>query len=94
MTDLETVELGEYCEDLMKQENFNKITKLFEDQTLHNLLNTRPDEKDKREAVYASFNGVRDFMGLMLAITDMKNAIIEKDNQAPSGDDADALDQD
>lgn len=93
MTEDELIVLGDYCEDLMKQENFGTIIGLFEKQTVQHFLNTAQHDKEARETVYASFNGVRDLMGLMTSIVEQKNAIIAKENQAPS-DDTDALPQD
>ena len=90
MTKEEIVGLGEYCDGLLKQDNFTKLIGLFETQTVQHLLNTKPEEKQKREDVFASFNGVRDLLGLMKIYIDAKNEIIAEDQQVPS-DDPDAL---
>ena len=90
MTKQETVELGQYCEDLMNQDYFVKLVGLFETQTIQHMLSTKPEEKQKREDVYASFSGVRDFIGLMTFYKQSKDQIIAED-EAPSEDTPDAL---
>lgn len=83
------MELGQYCEDLLEQEHFIKLVGLFETQTIQHMLSTKPEEKQKREDVYASFSGVRDFIGLLTTYVAEKDHIIREDN-APSEDTPDA----
>lgn len=92
MTNQEIVELGQYCEDLMNQDYFVKLVGLFETQTIQHMLGTKPEETQKREAVYASFSGVRDFIGLLQTYKDAKDEIITRDN-APSEDTPDAQEE-
>ena len=89
MTNQEIVELGQYCEALLRDDNFAKLVGLFETQTIQHMLGTKPEETQKREAVYASFSGVRDFIGLLQTYKDAKDEIIAQDN-APSEDTPDA----
>lgn len=78
MTEDEVIVLGQYCENLKQQENFTTLVKQFETQTIEFLLTTKPEDKEKREQIYASMNGVRDLLGLMDFYINTKNEIIEK----------------
>ncbi len=88
MTDEEIVELGHYCSSLLEQPSFIVLQKQFELQTVNHFLNTEPHESKKREGIYASFSGVRDFLGNMRAIIDEAQKIIAKDQPALSEFDA------
>lgn len=89
MTENELITLGEYCERLLGEDNFNVLVKQYETQTIEHLLSTKPDEKERRENLYASMSGVRDFLGLMKFFVQEKDLLIEP-NEAPS-DEPDAL---
>lgn len=92
MTEQETIELGEYSEALFKQQHFTTLVKLCEEQLVHDFLNTGDLEKTKREAIYSTLKGFREFMGLMRTIVDMKNEALKKNEPALS-EDTDALPQ-
>jgi hypothetical protein len=91
MTEDEVISLGQYCENLLTQDNFTMLVKQFETQTIEHLLTTNADEKQKREDIYASISGVRDFLGLMRFFVDKKNQIIEEQDNKALSEDTDAL---
>ena len=93
MTEHEQVSLGEYCEDLLNQESFNELVTLYETQISQDLLNTGLLEKNKREALYASFHGFKEFLGLLKTLIDVKNGVLKANEPVPS-DDTDALPMD
>jgi hypothetical protein len=92
MHDYEKVMLGEYCEDLLNQENFVTLVKLCEQQIAQHFLTTKPEEKAKREGIYATYQGLAEFLGLMTAFVEAKNAI-NKVNQTELPEDMGALSQ-
>ena len=77
LTEQETIALGLYAEDLLKQDNFNELVKLFEQQTAHDFLQTKPEEKNKREGIYSTYSGFSNFLGLMTALVEAKNTILK-----------------
>ena len=84
------ISLGQYCDSLLSQEHFTTLVKQFETQTIEHLLTTGAEEKQRREDIYQSMSGVRDFLGLMKFFVAKKNELIEAQDQEPS-DDTDAL---
>lgn len=88
MTNDEILALGDYCANLKAQENFKLLVKQFELQSFDHFLTTEPHESKKREGIYASFSGVRDFIGNMTAIIDEAQKIIDENKPAPSEYDA------
>jgi hypothetical protein len=92
VTDEELVSLGDYCVELRSHEHFQELQRQFELQTVTHFLNTESHETKKREGIYASLSGFRDFLGNMNAIIDEAAAIVAKDKPEPS--EYDALTQD
>lgn len=78
MTDDETIALGEYCEDLMRQENFNVLVQQFELQCFQHIMTTAPHETKTREGVFAKYCGLRDFLGHVKACVEQKNDTLLK----------------
>lgn len=89
MTEDEVIALGQYCESLLQQEHFTTLVKQFETQTIEHLLTTRSEEKERREDIYQSMSGVRDFLSLMKFFVQKKDDLIEEaEKTEPSEDDA------
>lgn len=84
------ISLGQYCENLLSQEHFTTLVKQFETQTIEHLLTTRAEEKERREDIYQSMSGVRDFLGLLRFFVAKKDELIEAQETEPS-DETDAL---
>lgn len=91
MNDDEIVALGTYCEQLKSNQNFQKLLNQFELQIVNHFLQTQPYETKKREGIYASFSGVRDFLGNMDAIIEQKNNLLNPIKE-PSETDAQPAD--
>lgn len=92
MTDDEIVALGSFCAELKADERFQVLLSLFEKNIIDHMLHTEPHEQKKREGIYASALGVRDFLGNMNAIIDQRDKLVAP--PAPSEDDALADDLD
>lgn len=88
MTEEQIVSLGDFCAYLKANEHFKSLVDQFEKQIVNHMLQTEPHETKKREGVYASFVGVRDFLGNMDAIIYEAAEIKGRDKPAPSEDDA------
>lgn len=90
MNEDEVISLGQYCESLLTQEHFTTLVKQFETQTIEHLLTTRAEEKQRREDIFQSMSGVRDFLGLMRFFVNKKDELIEAQEKELS-EDTDAL---
>lgn len=82
------LELGRYCAQLKSSPHFQVLVQQFELQIVNHMLHTEPHETKKREGIYASALGVRDFLGNMEAIIAQAVEITDKQKPAPSEYDA------
>lgn len=94
MTEDEIVSLGNYCETLRHNPQFKVLLDQFELQIVQHMLTTEPHEQKKREGIYASFLGVRDFLGHMDALITEKKKLTEPQIDALSEYDAQVEDID
>lgn len=85
----EICELGEYAEQLLRQEYFNAFCEEFEQKSVEYMLQTQPHETKKREAIYASLQGKRQLIELMLAYVAAREEIIKKSEQPTDAADDD-----
>lgn len=81
MTDDETVALGNFCENLMTNPMFNTLVEQFEKQIVNHFMQTEPHEAKRREGIYASYSGVRDFLANMKAIVIQRDGLIAPKNE-------------
>ena len=88
MTDDEIISLGDYCVSLREHPHFITLIRQFELQTVTHFLSTDTHETKKREGIYASLSGFRDFLGNMNAIVEEAANIVAKNKPAPSEYDA------
>jgi hypothetical protein len=77
MTEDEQVELGEYAEGLMRQDYFNVLVKLFEQNCFQEMMTTEPKAVKEREGVYSQIQALKTFLGLMNALVGAKDHILE-----------------
>lgn len=80
-TDNEIIALGHYVEDLFRQDHFSTLCEEFERQSVEAMLQTLPHETKKREALYASVQGKRELINLMLEYPAARDKIIQKSEQ-------------
>lgn len=83
MTNDEIVALGDYCNALRHSPQFETVVDQFEQQITRHFLATEPHETKKREGIYASLSGVRDFLGHIDALIS-EAAVIRQLNEARS----------
>lgn len=57
------IALGEFSLNLLRDPKFKVLNDLFEQQVAADVLSTKPEEKQKREYLYATLQGGRAFMG-------------------------------
>jgi hypothetical protein len=88
VTDDEIVALGDYCVSLREHPHFITLIQQFELQTVTHFMSTEAHEAKKREGIYASLSGFRDFLGQMSAIVDEASAIVSRNKPQPSEYDA------
>ena len=84
MTDQDTIELGYYCEEVLRNDLFNVVAQQFEQQCFVHMMSTAPDKKMEREGIYSQYRGFKDFLGHMVAIVEQKDRIIKQSAQQPS----------
>ncbi len=83
MTNDFVISLGEFCEELMRNEYFNVLTQQYETQCFQHMMTTKDHETKAREGIFFKWNGVKDFLQLMKACVEAKEKLI-----APSPPDA------
>lgn len=82
----ELVELGSYCESLMSHPTFNRLTTMFAHDAFTHFVSTKPEDKAKREAIYAPIDGLQQFLSSMLVLVAAKNKYLNPED-APSNED-------
>jgi hypothetical protein len=74
MNDETILQLGGFCTELLSSEMFDALTKLHSQQMAVDMLQTQPHEQKRRESIYASYQGLTEFLALM---KDFSNAHTE-----------------
>lgn len=64
----ELVELGNYCERLMMDDTFNRLTEMFYGSAFTHWVSTKSDDKSGREAIYAPVEGLQQFLSQMMTL--------------------------
>ena len=93
MTNDEIISLGDFAVALREHPHFITLIKQFELQKVAHFLGTDDHESKKREGIYASLSGFRDFLGNMNAIIDEAAQIVAQNKPAPSEYDAPIQDE-
>jgi hypothetical protein len=76
MTDDEIIELGQYSEDLLSNYQFNNLAVHFEQSVIRDMLRTEAHELKKREGIYASFLGFKEFLECARAVIAAKDKLV------------------
>ncbi len=84
MTDQEVIELGYYCEELLRNEYFNTVSQQFEQQCFVHMMTTAPKDKMEREGIYSQYRGYKDFIAHLVAFVEQKNRLIKEHEHQPS----------
>jgi hypothetical protein len=77
-TEYDIIQLGNYVEQLFKQEHFNTLFEEFQQQSIEYMLRTLPHEVKSREAVYSRINGARELLDLMRSYVVARDEIIRR----------------
>ena len=85
----DTMTLGDYCENLFGEEAFNTLVRHAEQSAFQSFQNTPPNDKSGREQAYFELNGLRNFLGMMEAIMNRRDEILQEiEASLSSSDDA------
>lgn len=82
----EKITLGDFCERTLCDDAFSAITNLYETATVQQLLSTKPQDRGRRDELFFSIRGVRDFLSLMAQLVAEKNRLLDTTPE-PSDDD-------
>lgn len=81
------VDLGNAAEVILTNPLFNEICALFELETVHKMVQTKPTQVSEREAIYATLVGAREFCGFMQTYVQERNNLLKLDAAPASADD-------
>lgn len=87
MTDDDIVVLGEYSKELLGDQRFTTLIKLFGQQMSADMLATAPNEVKKREGIHAAYTGFTEFTSLIAKFAEAYETLLkagELDNQPTS----------
>lgn len=77
LSDDDKIALGDYCDQVLRDERFAVITNLFETATVQQLLSTKPQDRGRRDELFFSVRGVRDLLQLMAQLAVEKNRLLD-----------------
>jgi hypothetical protein len=86
------VDLGNVAEAILTNPLFNELCALFEEETVHKMVQTKPTESEAREAIYATLVGAREFNGFLQSYVQERNKLLKPDAAPAPEDDAAVLD--
>lgn len=69
----------------MRHDLFTALCQQYEANIFQNMMTTKPQELKTRESLFASYQGVKDFLALMKSAVEIKNQLTAP---APSEQDA------
>lgn len=72
--------MGDDAEQLLKDDTFINIINSLVEQSFSQFVNTKADEKDVREQIYAQYRGLTDIMGTLNQRVQVRNQMLERDN--------------
>jgi predicted nucleic-acid-binding protein len=76
VNDDQIIDLGNYAETVLTNQNFNIILEQFDQATIKLMLSTKPDQLKERERVFASINGAREFIAFMQEFVVQKERLL------------------
>lgn len=93
LTDDQVIALGSFCRSTRLHSQFNVLLKQFEVQIVQHMMSTDAHETKKREGIYATMVGVRDFLAHMDAVALEAEKLTTPQKQEPSEYDALPMDE-
>jgi len=79
-TDEQTITLGLMAESLMNDDAFNELYELVEDRIAKEILATPLADKETRELLYQTYNGMRAFVQYINQFRTAKDQVVERLN--------------
>lgn len=74
------MKMGDNAEQLLKDDTFINIINSLVEQSFSQFVNTKADEKDVREQIYAQYRGLTDIMGTLNQRVQVRNQMLERDS--------------
>jgi hypothetical protein len=72
--------MGDDAERLLKDDAFINIINSLVENTFSQFVNTKPEEKEMRDQIYAQYRGLTDIMGTLNQRVSVRNQIVERDS--------------
>lgn len=72
--------MGDDAERLLKDDAFINIINSLVENAFSQFANTKPEERELRDQVYAQYRGLTDIMGTLNQRVSVRNQIIERDS--------------
>lgn len=80
MSDIEMIDFGRDCENLLQDQAFIKVFNLLIDQSLQSIVSTEPADKEGRERGYYHYRALADLISTLKQQVAVKDEIIARDN--------------
>jgi hypothetical protein len=74
--------LGQFCFELLGDQRFAALEKMFGQQMAVDILNTAPQEVKKREGIHAAYTGFLEFKALMHDFAKTHEELLRAEQQA------------
>lgn len=89
MTNEEIINLGLQAEQLLGNDAFNDLFAQVSDAISREIIATSISQKDKREELYSTYNGMRAFAHMLHSYVSAKNNVVAADEQLNKPDEDD-----
>jgi hypothetical protein len=77
VTDDDIIMLGEFCEQVLSAPEFTVLVQQYELQAFSQFASTAPEHKASREYIYATMQGMREFVSHMAEVTAQRARILK-----------------
>ena len=74
------IKMGDDAEAMLNQATFITIINSLVEQSFGQFVNTKPEATDERERIYNQYRGLTDIMGTLNQRVQVRNQMIERDN--------------
>jgi ethanolamine ammonia-lyase large subunit len=74
------IKMGDDAERLLKDETFINIINSLAESTYAQFVNSKLEDKELRDQIYAQYRGLTDIMGTLNQRVSVRNQIVERDS--------------
>ena len=74
------IKMGDDAERLLKDDSFINIINSLAESTYAQFVNSKLEDKELRDQIYAQYRGLTDIMGTLNQRVSVRNQIIERDS--------------